>query len=64
MAEISEDGTYTMSTETRVTTSEIRDEAVVSHILFSYQIRHGLVARIAGSHPAGPGSIPGAGNMF
>jgi hypothetical protein len=25
-------------------------------------IRHGLGVRIAGSHPAGPGSIPGAGN--
>ena len=24
-------------------------------------LRHGLVVRIAGSHPAGPGSIPGAG---
>ena len=27
----------------------------------SHHIRHGLVVRIAGSHPAGPGSIPGAG---
>ena len=27
----------------------------------SYLLRHGLVVRIAGSHPAGPGSIPGAG---
>ncbi len=26
--------------------------------------RHGLVVRIAGSHPAGPGSIPGGGNFF
>ena len=25
------------------------------------QIRHGLGVRIAGSHPAGPGSIPGVG---
>ena len=24
-------------------------------------IRHGLGVRIAGSHPAGPGSIPGVG---
>ena len=24
-------------------------------------IRYGLVVRIAGSHPAGPGSIPGTG---
>ena len=28
------------------------------------EVRHGLVVRIAGSHPAGPGSIPGAGNHF
>ncbi len=27
-------------------------------------IRHGLVVRIAGSHPAGPGSIPGGGRTF
>ena len=27
----------------------------------SQQVRHGLVVRIAGSHPAGPGSIPGGG---
>jgi hypothetical protein len=26
--------------------------------------RYGLVVRIAGSHPAGPGSIPGNGNYF
>ena len=31
---------------------------------FSSTIRHGLVARIAGSHPAGPGSIPGAGKLI
>ena len=30
----------------------------------SKQIRHGLGVRIAGSHPAGPGSIPGAGILF
>ena len=28
------------------------------------QIRHGLGVRIAGSHPAGPGSIPGVGTKF
>ena len=28
------------------------------------QIRHGLGVRIAGSHPAGPGSIPGVGTYF
>ena len=27
-------------------------------------IPHGLVARIPGSHPGGPGSIPGVGGMF
>ena len=27
-------------------------------------IPHGLGVRIAGSHPAGPGSIPGVGNLF
>ena len=27
-------------------------------------LRYGLVVRIAGSHPAGPGSIPGNGNPF
>ena len=30
----------------------------------SQQFRHGLVVRIAGSHPAGPGSIPGAGTYL
>ena len=28
------------------------------------QIRYGLVVRIPGSHPGGPGSIPGNGNIF
>ena len=28
------------------------------------QIRHGLGVRIAGSHPAGPGSIPGVGTKL
>ena len=27
-------------------------------------IRYGLVVRIPGSHPGGPGSIPGNGNLF
>ena len=27
-------------------------------------LRYGLVVRIAGSHPAGPGSIPGNGILF
>ena len=28
------------------------------------QLRYGLVVRIAGSHPAGPGSIPGNGILL
>ena len=28
------------------------------------RLRYGLVVRIAGSHPAGPGSIPGNGNLL
>ena len=27
-------------------------------------VRYGLVVRIPGSHPGGPGSIPGTGNLF
>ena len=30
----------------------------------SSSIRYGLVVRIPGSHPGGPGSIPGNGNIF
>ena len=33
------------------------------HFPWLLPIRHGLVVRIAGSHPAGPGSIPGAGKI-
>ena len=29
-----------------------------------YNIRYGLVVRISGSHPGGPGSIPGNGILF
>ncbi len=32
--------------------------------LNSVALRHGLVVRIAGSHPAGPGSIPGGGKYL
>ena len=35
--------------------------------LFLYplpDLRYGLVVRIPGSHPGGPGSIPGNGNFF
>ena len=28
------------------------------------EVRYGLVVRIPGSHPGGPGSIPGNGNPF
>ena len=34
---------------------------LIIYQLVNKQVRHGLVVRIAGSHPAGPGSIPGAG---
>ena len=37
------------------------------HTIFSYcpiSIRYGLVVRIPGSHPGGPGSIPGNGIFF
>ena len=33
-------------------------------ILGNISIRYGLVVRISGSHPGGPGSIPGIGNLF
>ena len=29
-----------------------------------HQLRYGLVVRISGSHPGGPGSIPGNGILF
>ena len=32
--------------------------------MFLVSLRYGLVVRIAGSHPAGPGSIPGNGIPF
>ena len=31
---------------------------------FSQEVPRGLMARIAGFHPAGPGSIPGVGELF
>ena len=30
----------------------------------SNSLRYGLVVRISGSHPGGPGSIPGNGKLF
>jgi hypothetical protein len=39
--------------------------ATCTLIIISYvSFRYGLVVRIAGSHPAGPGSIPGNGKLF
>ena len=35
----------------------------VLNLLFT-SVRYGLVVRISGSHPGGPGSIPGNGNLF
>ena len=32
-------------------------------IFFFFNIPHGLVVRISGFHPGGPGSIPGAGTL-
>ena len=32
--------------------------------LSASEVRYGLVVRIPGSHPGGPGSIPGNGNFF
>ena len=37
----------------------IQNKAHLSHVF-----RYGLVVRISGSHPGGPGSIPGNGNLF
>ena len=33
-------------------------------LAFPETVRYGLVVRIPGSHPGGPGSIPGNGNCF
>ena len=32
-------------------------------LAFPETVRYGLVVRIPGSHPGGPGSIPGNGNF-
>ena len=47
----------------QVRTSSLENDRPVSE-LKEYLLRHGLVVRIAGSHPAGPGSIPGAGTQY
>ena len=39
-------------------------QIVLNFPLIQYVIRHGLGVRIAGSHPAGPGLIPGVGIPF
>ena len=36
----------------------------IDHEPPNIEVRHGLVARIPGSHPGGPGSIPGVGMTF
>ena len=33
-------------------------------LMLNLSIPHGLMARILGSHPRGPGSIPGVGEHF
>ena len=37
---------------------------VPSKLPIEQQLRYGLVVRIPGSHPGGPGSIPGNGKLF
>ena len=39
-------------------------DVVWNNELTTPSIRYGLVVRIPGSHPGGPGSIPGNGNFF
>ena len=42
-----------------------RKQIVYNHkSLLIYILRYGLVVRISGSHPGGPGSIPGNGIVF
>ena len=36
----------------------------VSTHVFPQEVPRGLMARIAGFHPAGPGSIPGVGDLI
>ena len=43
----------------------LRKQVVLSKkVSLSYILRYGLVVRIPGSHPGGPGSIPGNGKLF
>ena len=43
----------------------LRKQVVISKkVSLIYILRYGLVVRIPGSHPGGPGSIPGNGNFF
>ena len=37
---------------------------VPSKLPIEQQLRYGLVVRIPGSHPGGPGSIPGNGKLL
>jgi hypothetical protein len=40
-----------------------KHEETVQKCQRKYSFRYGLVVRIPGSHPGGPGSIPGNGNL-
>ena len=55
---------YTAQT-LNVYTNFYRNVFTVEHVKpQTFTVRYGLVVRIAGSHPAGPGSIPGNGNLL
>ncbi len=43
---------------------ETHVQELISYHAHFVQLRYGLVVRIAGSHPAGPGSIPGNGSYL
>ena len=40
------------------------DKYSLNQLFRKYNIPRGLTARIAGSHPAGPGSTPGVGSLI
>jgi hypothetical protein len=52
-----------VSTKFQIVQEFIEFVTIVEILQMFLSIRHGLGVRIAGSHPAGPGSIPGAGNQ-
>ena len=43
---------------------QYRCNDIIPIVTCSIQLRRGLVVRIPGFHPGGPGSIPGAGTHF